>query len=41
VAGRVNEKITVLGRTVWLWQTNVSGEAIRGTRAPNCFSKGQ
>lgn len=41
VAGRVDEKITVFGRTVRLWQTNVSWEAIYRTRTPNCLSKGK
>lgn len=41
VDGRINEKITIFGRTVRLWQTNVSGEAIRRTRTPNYLSKGQ
>jgi len=37
VAGRVDEKITVFGRTVRLWQTHVSWEAIHRTRTPNCL----
>jgi len=41
MAGRVDEKSTVFGSTVRLWQTNVSWETIHRTRTPNCFSKGK
>lgn len=34
-------RFIVLGSTIWLWQTNMSGETIHRIRTPNCLSKGQ
>jgi len=41
MAGQGDVRFTVLGNTIWLWQTNMSGEAIHRIRTKNCLSKGQ